>query len=234
MYLDLASSVKLASSIKEASSSLSKTSVVLAPSPTYLGQVSSALKDSHNVRLASQNLYFEEAGAFTGETSVKALKDFNCSITLLGHSERRHIFSESEEIIRKKLSFCLKNEISVILCVGESQEERDSNKTEEVLSRQLEFAKENLESFGKDLIIAYEPVWAIGTGKTAKIEDIKNSHEFVLNFLDKDLPVLYGGSVKPDNLKSILEVESVSGVLVGSASVKSEQFLEMIQISEKL
>ena len=183
-------------------------------------------------KIGAQNCFYEDKGAFTGEISVKMLKDLNVDFVIIGHSERRHIFKETEEFLYKKLYKVLKSSLICIYCIGEKLEERESGKTFEVISKQLENILKlkgvNLEN----LIIAYEPVWAIGTGKNATSQQINQVHTFIKDYLKKnveiDLPILYGGSVKPENIKEILNTENVNGVLVGGASLIAEKFYKII------
>jgi len=184
---------------------------------------------SKNIYIGAQDVFFELKGEFTGEVSVSQLKDF-CSFVILGHSDRRHKFSESNQTINKKVRASLKAGFNVILCIGETLEEKTTKKTNQVLEKQL---KESLAeiSFSSKLFIAYEPVWAIGTGKNATEEDITSAHSFIRQTLKnlfgkktEQTKILYGGSVKPENSKEILSLKEVGGVLVGGASLDPKKF----------
>ncbi len=180
-----------------------------------------------------QNFYPAKEGAFTGENSLEAIKGMQASWALVGHSERRAIFNESDEFLADKTEFALNAGYKVCFCIGETLEEREEGKLTEVLKTQLEKGLSKLPTSYKseDLAIAYEPVWAIGTGKVASIDDIKEAHAIVRELLTQILAskaqetrILYGGSVKADNAKAILAVENVDGVLVGGASLQAESF----------
>ncbi|MBU2100906.1 triose-phosphate isomerase [Candidatus Micrarchaeota archaeon] len=181
--------------------------------------------------IGAQNVFFEEKGEFTGEVSVSQLKSF-CDFIVLGHSDRRNKFSESNELINKKVKAAMKSNFNVILCVGETLNERNSSKTNSVLEEQLTKSLSGVAL--KKLFIAYEPVWAIGTGKNASKEDIIQAHSFIKQTLTKlfgekgkKIQILYGGSVKPENAKEILSLPNVDGVLVGGASLDPKKFAEI-------
>lgn len=183
-----------------------------------------------DIRIGAQNVYYEDSGAFTGEVSVEMLKSVQVDTVLVGHSERRHIFKETDEDINKKLIKTQEKELQAVFCIGETLEENESGKTEEVLYNQLKKGLENVEI--KDIIIAYEPVWAIGTGKVCEsslANDIcKKVKSIVKIEYGVEIPVLYGGSVSPENAKEILEKEYIDGVLVGGASLTVDKFLPII------
>ncbi len=192
------------------------------------------------IEIGAQNLYPASHGAYTGEISADMLKDAGCNWVLIGHSERRHLIGESNEFIAEKADFALNNNLNIVFCIGETLEERDGGKLEEVLKNQLNslFNKIDKNIEQNRIVIAYEPVWAIGTGKTATSEDIVFSHKVVRNLLTelcpnyKDLFILYGGSVKPDNAKSILGLENVGGLLVGGASLQTKDFALIIAAAD--
>jgi len=184
---------------------------------------------SAKIFIGAQNIFFEEKGEFTGEVSPLQLKDF-CDFIILGHSDRRHKFSESSDSINKKIKASLKHNFNVILCVGETFSERESDQTKEILSEQLSDSLKEV-SFSEKILVAYEPVWAIGSGKTAKPKDVFEVHSFIKSQLIElfgekaaQTKILYGGSVKPENLKEIFSVENVDGVLVGGASLNPVSF----------
>ena len=181
----------------------------------------------NNIVIGAQNISAYNSGAYTGEVSAQMAKDVGAQFTLIGHSERRHIFGESNEQIAKKIQLATQNNLKVILCVGEKLEEKAKYKS--VIASQLKLALQNADL--SNIIIAYEPVWAIGTGKVATIKDIIKVHDYIKGYLQKyfgtELPVLYGGSVKASNSKEILSLSQVDGVLVGGASLKAEEFAKI-------
>ena len=173
----------------------------------------------------AQNFYFENSGAFTGENSLMTYKEMGASTVLVGHSERRLLFHESNEQVYKKTQAAYSHGLEVILCVGETQEQRTQGQTLEVLKSQLQgFSKKF-----KNLTVAYEPVWAIGTGLVAQEQDIQEAHTYIKELLGATTCVLYGGSVKPSNAADLAKLESVDGFLVGGASLKVESFLEIFE-----
>lgn len=210
---------------------ISDPQVVIFPPTTSLDAVSQELK-SGSVTFGPQNCYFEASGAFTGEVSPKVVKDLGATWALLGHSERRTLFGETDPLIRKKVAGVQKYGLRPMLCVGETLDERESGKTNVVLERQLKVA---LESSGvSEFAVAYEPVWAIGTGRVAEAAQVQEAHAFIFNVLldlqlPKTTPILYGGSVKGDNAVSLARLPHVSGFLVGGASLDVPSFLQIVQ-----
>ena len=207
-----------------------KTQIIFCPPFTGLFNISNTLKGTE-IEVGAQNVYFAENGAFTGEISTKMLRDCGCVWVILGHSERRHIFLEEEKLIRRKLENVLMNGLSPVLCIGESLEQRDSGSTFEVLYNQISSALKNLNDTNlNNLIIAYEPIWAIGTGKVASSLLINETHQYIkeilnkLNFDNTKIPLIYGGSVKPDNSKELINLDNVDGFLVGGASLDPDTF----------
>lgn len=207
--------------------------IVIAPPFTALAAASAGIKGS-NIILAAQNVFHEGKGAFTGEISPGMLIDVGCRYVLIGHSERRQYFHETDEVVNKKIRISRQTGLGVILCIGETLQERDAGKTFEVLSRQLE---SGLTGIGHDdMVIAYEPVWAIGTGKTATPEQAQETHAFIRerlqifygNNADK-FCILYGGSVTPENVDSLMACKDVDGALVGGASLKVESFSRIVK-----
>jgi triosephosphate isomerase (TIM) len=211
--------------------------IALFPSPVLLPGVIDAAKGS-NVAVGAQNIYFAEEGAFTGETSVLQLKAAGGTHTLIGHSERRQYFGETDEIVNKKLHTALKHGIVPIVCIGEVLEERESGLTAEVLKRQVTGAFAGITSEAAvPIVIAYEPVWAIGTGKTATPEMAAEAHAIiraeVRDLLGEEIAtgmrILYGGSVKPENATALISQEEIDGALVGGASLKPESFAAIVK-----
>lgn len=194
--------------------------------------------------VGAQNICDQESGAFTGENSAAAVKDMGATFTLVGHSERRAIYKEDHALLNRKLKQALANDLIVVFCVGELLEERKNGMTEAVLKNQL---KEGLKDYPQDdlsrsrLIVAYEPVWAIGTGEVASPEQAQEAHDFIRKFITSELdldgantPLLYGGSVKPANAEGLLSQRDIDGALVGGASLKGEDFSQLAQIASKL
>ena len=215
--------------------------VVVCPPFTALYRVSQLLKGSR-LKLGAQNMHYELQGAFTGEISAPMLKELDVVYVIIGHSERRHIFGESNDVIAKKLKRAVETGLKPILCVGEKLEEREGGLTEEVIGRQLNSALEGLsrEDLG-DLVIAYEPVWAIGTGRNATPQQAQEVHAFIRHRLSElygdefadSRTILYGGSVKPHNILELTKERDVDGALVGGASLSAESFLEIVEKAHK-
>jgi len=211
--------------------------IALFPSPVLLPTVIEAAKDS-NVSVGAQNLHFAEEGAYTGETSIGQLIAVGGTHTLIGHSERRQYFGETDAIVNKKLHTALKHNIVPVVCVGEVLEEREGGKTEQVLKTQVTGAFAGITpETAKTIVIAYEPVWAIGTGKTATPEMAADAHRIIRTEVAKllgdeitaNMRILYGGSVKPDNATALLGQEEIDGALVGGASLKPDSFTAIVK-----
>lgn len=206
--------------------------ILIAPPFTSLSAAAKLLKGS-NVILAAQNVYHEESGAFTGEVSPKMLLSAGCSSVIIGHSERREYFSETDEVVNKKVRIARENGLDVILCIGESLEQRESDKTFEVLGSQLAGSLKDMSLDG--ITIAYEPIWAIGTGKTATKEQANETHTFIREWMRKNkegadsVRIQYGGSVKPDNVVELMSQPEIDGALVGGASLKPDSFAKLVE-----
>ena len=209
-----------------------KEKLLVAPAFTALESVAKVLKGT-NIRLGAQNMGQEESGAFTGEVSVLMLKEIGVQTVILGHSERRAIYKEDDALINKKLHLALKHGLEVILCVGETLEEREGGRLETVLKTQVTegFRGVSAEQL-KDIVIAYEPVWAIGTGKTATPEDADAAHAYIRKVLaglygeaaSRSMCIQYGGSVKAENAAALMAKPNIDGALVGGASLKVDAF----------
>jgi triosephosphate isomerase len=207
--------------------------IILCPPFTALSEAAKSLKGS-NISLASQTLYYEEKGAFTGEISPLMLQETGCKYAIIGHSERRHIFGESDELINKKLLSAINHKLTPIFCIGETKEERQDGKTELILKNQISKGLNKVDV--SKIIIAYEPVWAIGTGINATPKQAEESHLFIRSLIkqkygeniSKNLKLLYGGSVTPENAKSLLSQKNIDGLLVGGASLDLKKFLRII------
>ena len=200
--------------------------IIISPAFTALAAVAAELKGS-NIKLCAQNMHFSKEGAYTGEISASMLKEIGVKYVILGHSERRHVFNEDDDLINKKVKTALIHGLKPILCVGETLEEREKGKMKDVVVEQINKGLEGVED--KNLIVAYEPVWAIGTGKTATPEQAEEVHLFIRGLLGDDIPILYGGSVKPDNIKELIAQENINGVLVGGASLDAKSFSEIVK-----
>ena len=202
--------------------------LILAPNFTVLSAVAAACRQT-GVRLAAQNCAPQAAGAFTGETSVAMLKDVGVEYVLVGHSERRQLFAETDALLAEKLIAVVGAGLTPIFCVGETLEQRQAGEAETIVRSQLEAGLASLDK--TSLIVAYEPVWAIGTGRTAAPEDAREMHAFIRRVLSqslsqgKSVPILYGGSVKPENARELLAQPEINGLLVGGASLDAESFL---------
>eukprot|EP00919_Chromeraceae_sp_WS-2016_P081064 GHVR01191533.1.p1 GENE.GHVR01191533.1~~GHVR01191533.1.p1 ORF type:complete len:250 (+),score=61.71 GHVR01191533.1:73-822(+) len=216
---------QLSVSLNKANWDTSKVDVVICPSTVYLGLTRTKLKSEYLLSL--QNISRTSNGAFTGEISVDMMKDLSLKWTLVGHSERRQYFGETDEIVGDKVEICQKNNISVGLCIGEVLEERESGKTKDVLFKQLQAVLPRVTDWSL-VVIAYEPVWAIGTGKTATPDQAQEVHKWIRDFISEKVSaevassvrIVYGGSVTPDNCKTLICNPDVDGFLVGGASLK--------------
>lgn len=237
MYKNEAEAFELGTELKKRLEDVVSLKIVLCPPFTALFSVKKAIEGS-NLFLGAQNMHWEDQGAYTGEISAKMLMSLGCSFVILGHSERRIHFGETNETINKKLKKAIEIGLSPILCVGEKLEQRETGKTEEVVEKQLEGAFEGLEEIeAEKVVIAYEPVWAIGTGKTATPKQANEVHRFIrekLGLLYKDeiaekANILYGGSVKPENSKELLSEPDIDGALVGGASLKADSFEKIVR-----
>jgi len=242
MYKTVAEAVALAQEIRAGLAlPLKDRDVLVAPPFTALSAVSEALRGS-GVLLGAQNMHWEREGAFTGEISPVMLKDVGCAHVILGHSERRHIFGESDEMIARKTRAAVDNGLTPILCVGETLPERESSRTLEVVERQLERALRALTpDEASRAVVAYEPVWAIGTGRTATPDQAQEVHAFIRKRVGVThgeppaaaLRILYGGSVKPDNVDGLMSQPDVDGALVGGACLKAESFLRIVHFKKE-
>ena len=210
--------------------------VVVAPPFTALAGVASALASSP-IKLAAQNCHWESQGAYTGEISPPMLRHLGCDCVIVGHSERRQYFGETDESVNRKIMALVEVDLGCIFCIGETLEERQAEKTLDVLAKQLIGGLKGLgeEQAGK-LVLAYEPVWAIGTGHTASPEQAQEAHAFIRDSLAKrfdnavanQIRILYGGSVKPDNVDELMAQPDIDGALVGGASLKADSFIRIV------
>jgi len=228
--------VSLVKELKEFVMDANDKDILVCPSFIALSSVSAELKGS-NIMVGAQNMHFEDEGAFTGEICPDMLKEVGVNYVIIGHSERRHIFNEDDELINKKVKRSIVEEMNPILCVGETLEQREADDTQSIIEMQI---SKNLagvtEEEMKQVTIAYEPVWAIGTGKTATPEQAQEVHKFIRELIKSMLGVevanntriLYGGSVKPDNVKGLMAMEDIDGGLVGGASLDAKSFADIV------
>ena len=239
MNTDSHSSVSLAEGVAAGTSEIAghKVDVAVIPPFVYLQSVARILSAS-SIAVGAQDIYYERQGAFTGEISASMLKDIGCIYVLCGHSERRHVIGETDELINKKVSAAISGGLLPILCVGELLEERQNDKTSEVVTRQI---KGGLAGLGAEKVsavtVAYEPVWAIGTGLTATPQQAQEAHNLIRKLLGEmydgqvaeEIRILYGGSVKTDNAAELMGQQDVDGLLVGGASLNADDFVAIIK-----
>jgi triosephosphate isomerase len=239
MNTDTTSSVALAEGIALKSQNITGTNVdvMLSPPFVYLPSVIDAVR-TENISVGAQDVYFESNGAFTGEISIEMLKDIGCTYVLCGHSERRHVIGETDELINKKVTAAVSGGVLPVLCVGETQEQREANQTTDVVTTQLKGGLAGLSAEKTSAVtIAYEPVWAIGTGLTATPQQAQDVHALIRKLLGEmydqnlagDIRILYGGSVKPGNAAELMGQDDIDGVLVGGASLKVDDFIAIIE-----
>jgi len=236
LHKTVSEALELVSALKEAASDVRDADIIVAPVYTCLGSVCSALAGS-NIAVAAQNCYPEPSGAFTGEVSPPLLRDIGCRYVIVGHSERRQIFGETDAFTNAKIRAALEAGLLPIFCIGETLEERNDGRMFDVLSRQVAGGLDGLSRDQmSDLVVAYEPVWAIGTGKTASDDQAEEAHAFIRKLLRESFGeqtadatrILYGGSVKPGNVDGLMARENIDGTLVGGASLKAEDFSRIV------
>ena len=237
MNMNSASAVALAAGLAKELEEIDTVDVAVCPPFVYLQSVAAALSAS-NIAVGSQNVYFESKGAFTGEISCDMLKDAGCVYAIIGHSERRHVMGETNELINKKIAAAINSGLLPIFCVGELLEERQAEKTAEVVAEQVKKGLAGLcEERVQAVTIAYEPVWAIGTGLTATPDQAQQVHGMIRGLLSElyntdvaeKIRIQYGGSAKPNNTAELMSQPDVDGLLVGGASLKVEDFSAMVK-----
>jgi len=241
MYKTIPEAIELANGLKRELFKIDsqQIDIVLCPVFTALSEVAEVLAES-NIQLGAQNMFWQEEGAFTGEISPLMLKDAGCQFVIIGHSERRQYFGETNESVNKKVKTALMHGLIPIVCVGETLSERESNQTFKVLENHIynglkDINKEDVEK----VVIAYEPVWAIGTGRTATAAEAQEAHQYIRYLLIKiynndtagNIRIQYGGSVKPENISELISQPDVDGALVGGASLKIESFVQIVKKS---
>jgi len=242
MNLNLDEAVSLVNAIADSISDLPGVDVLVAPPFTTISAVKQAIGHS-KILLAAQNMHWEMSGAFTGEISGRMLQEIGCTHIILGHSERRMLFSETNEMIDLKMKSAVALGLIPILCIGETIEQREAGQTFEVIEDQLGASLKNFR-VNKDMpatmVLAYEPVWAIGTGLTATPEQAQEIHYFIRKWIENNfnpelaqqIRILYGGSVKPDNVSDLMAEADIDGALVGGASLKADSFVQLIRFQE--
>ena len=217
---------------------LDEVEIVIVPPFTALAKVSELLSPTHNIKVGAQNMHWERSGAFTGEISPAMLRELFVRYVVLGHSERRAMFGETDEIVNRKVRAALEELLRPILCVGETLAERERGEVEKVLSSQLRGSLAGVDAKAlQETVIAYEPVWAIGTGKTASAAEAQEAHAFIREVLREisddataeKIRIQYGGSVKPDNARTLLSQPDIDGALVGGASLDPRSFAQIVR-----
>ncbi len=238
MYKNITEAIELSNGLKRELFKLdfAAVDVVICPPFTALSEVAEVLSES-DIGLGGQDMHWQDEGAFTGEISAPMLKDAGCRYVIIGHSERRQFFGETNETVNKKLKAALEHGLTPILCVGENLQEREANKTFEVIQNHI---INGLQDISAELmfntVIAYEPVWAIGTGKTATDQEAQEAHQYIRGLLRKSygddvaesVRIQYGGSVKPENIAGLIAKPDVDGALVGGASLKIDSFTAIV------
>jgi len=236
MYKNLKDGQELAVALRRDLYKIENVDIVICPPFTLLAYLADALETS-NIAVGGQDLYWQEEGAFTGEVSPSMLKDAGCRYVIIGHSERRQFFGETNEAVNKKIKAALKCGLTPIVCVGENLQEREANNTFKVIEDHINNGLLDISASDVlQLVIAYEPVWAIGTGKTATGEQAQEVHKFIRDLLKKNygkevadsVRIQYGGSVKPENITELMNKPDVDGALVGGASLKAESFTAIV------
>ncbi len=236
MYKTFSEAKELVEGIADGLGDIGKSEVIIFPPSVYVREIT-GICGNNPIDTGIQNIYYEKEGAYTGEISSIMAKDAGVRYVLIGHSERRHVFGETDDEVNKKVTAVLEAGLEPVICVGELLEEREAEKSEEVVEKQINEGFMGVESSNTSrIIVAYEPVWAIGTGKVATPEIAESMHKSIRNNLKalyneeiaEKIPILYGGSVKPDNIAGLFAKENIDGVLVGGASLKIQSFLDII------
>jgi triosephosphate isomerase len=229
----------LVKQLKDGLAEVNDCEIIIAPVFTALALLAAEMTGS-NLQLAAQNCHPAESGAFTGEVSALLLKDAGCTAVIVGHSERRQLFGETDAFINAKIKAVLAAGMQAIFCVGETLEERESGEMFDVLTRQVRDGLSGLDNTAmSNVVIAYEPVWAIGTGKVASADQAQDAHVFIRGLLaglfagkiEEQTRILYGGSVKPDNVDGLMAQEDIDGALVGGASLKADDFIRIVRFT---
>ncbi|MCK5032664.1 MAG: triose-phosphate isomerase [Calditrichia bacterium] len=242
MYKSNSEAKELVEELKNKTNDIIKTRMIVCPPYTALSIAAELVKGT-NIQVGAQNMYWEQQGAFTGEISTEMIKSTGATFVLIGHSERRQFFGETDETVNKKLKAALQSGLNPIVCIGETLEERESGVTNDVVGKQVEKALADISTESmKKVVLAYEPIWAIGTGKTATPEQAQDVHKFIRSVLYKlystevgdEIVIQYGGSVKPENASELLSQPDIDGALVGGACLKADSFSAIINAAENL
>ena len=237
MYKTPKEAAETARELDQRVASVAGVDIMIAPTYTALAAVSAVIYKGP-VALGAQNLFWETEGAYTGEISPPMLKSLGCTYCIIGHSERRQYFAETDQTVNKKIRAAIETQLIPVFCVGETEKEREAGQTFSVLDKQIGKGLEMLVSEDLDtLVIAYEPVWAIGTGKTATDDQAQEAHQFIRSLVKKSfgatlaesIRILYGGSVKPGNIAALMEMPDIDGALVGGASLDAESFSQIVK-----
>ncbi len=240
MNLTLQEGLALVEALKSNLSDIQKSDMVVCPPFPFLAPIAEVLRGTR-IGLGAQNMYFEEKGAFTGEISAPMLLSTGTQYVILGHSERRKYFGETNETVNKKVKKAIVSKLTPIMCVGETLKQREKGETESIITSQItEGLFELLAADVREMIIAYEPIWAIGTGRTASPEQAAEVHQLIRSIVAKkfgeeiaeQVRIQYGGSVKPDNAETLLSQPDIDGALVGGASLKADSFEAIVRVGE--
>ncbi len=241
MNTSLKEASNIANTLNELDNTQLSNEIIICPPFLWLEPIKKIIS-SEKIHIGSQNCYYQPNGAYTGEISISMLEELGIEYSIIGHSERRQLFYEDDELINKKLQALLKSKVKPILCIGETLEERQQNKTFEIVTTQIKkaFANINISDLDK-ITIAYEPIWAIGTGVSATKEQAQEVHLFIRNFLNQfynssaqNIKILYGGSLNDKNAEELLNMPDIDGGLIGGASLKIDSFIKIIQIAENI
>ena len=236
MYKTVAEAQESARELIGLTAAVDTVDIMIAPPFTALAPVAGLVKNSR-VSLGAQDLFWEKEGAYTGEIAPQMLVEAGCRYVIIGHSERRQHFGETDDTVNRKIAAALQAGLVPILCIGESEAQREADETFSVLDKQIKRGLKDLFANDlKDLVIAYEPIWAIGTGKTATSQQAQEVHRFLRQLLSdiydgayaRSVRILYGGSVKPNNIEELMSMEDIDGALVGGASLKAETFARIV------
>ena len=242
MNMTQGESTRFVESFLRAIGEINEVEVVIIPPFTAIAKVSEALGKAQNIKVGAQNMYWEKSGAFTGEISAPLLRDLFVHYVVLGHSERRTLFGETDEIVNRKVRAALEAKLRPIVCVGETLEQRDKGDVEKVLSMQLRASLAGLKPKElQDSVVAYEPVWAIGTGRNATPEQAQDAHAFIRHTLGEmsdettaeRVRIQYGGSVKPENARELIRQTDIDGALVGGASLDPRSFAQIVEATRE-
>jgi triosephosphate isomerase len=242
MNMTQAESARFVESFLRDMGDITDVDVVIIPPFTAIAKVSEALGKAHNIKVGAQNMFWEKSGAFTGEISAPLLRDLSVHYVVLGHSERRTLFGETDEMVNRKVRAALDGKLRPIVCVGETLEQRDKGNVEKILSTQLRGSLAGLEPKElQECVVAYEPVWAIGTGRNATPQQAQDAHAFIRRTLREmaddttaeRVRIQYGGSVKPENARELMSQADIDGALVGGASLDPRSFAQIVKAAQE-